>query len=67
MKYETYEVEEVREEDILKKVYSPYWGIISNKVLTSSKQLEAAYEGGHRLARRDYNIYSAFTYGKRIV
>lgn len=26
----------------------------------------AAYEGGHRLDRRDKNIYTAFTYGKKL-
>ena len=26
----------------------------------------AAYEGGHRLSRRDKNIMTAFTYGKKL-
>lgn len=29
--------------------------------------IKAAIEGGHRLARRDANIYAAFTYGKKLV
>ena len=68
-KYETFEVEEVKEEDIVKKQYSPFWGVISNKVLMQASNksfFEAAYEGGHRLARRDENIYTAFTFGKKL-
>ena len=28
--------------------------------------IAAAYEGGHRLERREENILAAFTYGKKI-
>ena len=28
--------------------------------------MKAAYEGGHRLSRRDKNIMTAFTYGKKL-
>ena len=28
--------------------------------------IEAAFEGGHRLQRRDENIFAAFTYGRKL-
>ena len=44
--------------------------MIINKSVSESKRdinlIAAAYEGGHRLERRDENIYTAFTYGKKL-
>jgi hypothetical protein len=50
--------------------YSQFWNMIINKSVSESKRdinlIAAAYEGGHRLERRDENIYTAFTYGKKL-
>ena len=44
--------------------------MIINKSVSDSKRdfnlIAAAYEGGHRLERRDKNIYTAFTFGKKL-
>jgi hypothetical protein len=63
-------LKESKEPDYFKRNYSPYWGIIAKTVDVNQKsytnQIKAALEGGHRLKRRDYNIFTAFVYGKKL-
>jgi hypothetical protein len=50
--------------------YSKFWNLIINKSVGDNVRdinlIAAAYEGGHRLERRDINIFTAFTYGKKL-
>jgi hypothetical protein len=67
------EIEEqhkMMEPTISVRQYSKYWNLIINKSVQDNSRdinlIKAAYEGGHRLVRRDENIFTAFTYGKKL-
>lgn len=51
-----------------RKNYSGYWQLVHKNMAESNKHnlMVAAFECGNRLERRDENIKTAFTYGKRI-
>jgi hypothetical protein len=51
-----------------KKNYCDYWMIMTKNMNESSKHnlMVSAFECGNRLERRDENILTAFTYGKKI-
>lgn len=71
-------MQKLMEEDFLKsskirqRDYSILWSAMTAKIYggslieAKSNVIEAAYEGGNRLARRQENIETAFTYGKKI-
>lgn len=50
--------------------HSQFWNLIIKKILGKEARdinlIAAAYEGGHRLERREANITAAFTYGKKL-
>lgn len=63
-------VKEVTDPNYFKRNYNPFWGVLTKTINPNQKsyvnQVKAAFEGGHRLKRRDYNIFTAFAYGKKL-
>ena len=66
---ESITLEEEEAKKVYRRQYLPYWPKIHNAVINhigKSNLIAAAVEGGSRLSRRDFNIYTAFTYGYKL-
>ena len=68
--HESKELREVRPKQIFQRWFLPFWAAIENSVINTrnpkTNSIQAAYEGGHRLERREANVLSAFTFGKAV-